>query len=144
MRRQQTGDLYRDFFASLRRTLDAGVFGHISAHGKADAAQRLNAFRDGVHQVDLLAKMLVEQKMQLVERWPGHLPMALFIEIAQRGGVGQDQVQLLHHLGSGLLVETERQVGDHLSELLRLRPGRMPIWCVEPGLLPCHLQSLVF
>src|SRR5262245_63540154 len=46
--------------------------------------------------------MLVEEQMELIEGRARDLPVMLLVEIAQREGVGQHLVQILHSFRTGL------------------------------------------
>ena len=58
---QQTRQLNRNFFPTTRRSLDLRGFCHIRRHSDAHAAKELNAFRNRVHQLNLLIEVFVEQ-----------------------------------------------------------------------------------
>ena len=58
---------------------------------------------------DLLAVMLVEQKMKLVESGSGDLPVRFLVQIAQGHGVGQKLVEVLGHFQTDGLFQFQRQ-----------------------------------
>jgi hypothetical protein len=60
---QQAGDLHRSFFPAARWTRNESSLRDVGRHGDADAAQKLDAFRDGVHQFGLLFEMFVKEQM---------------------------------------------------------------------------------
>src|ERR1700727_1530655 len=59
--------------------------------------------------------------MQLIERWPRDLPMRLFVEVAQRYRIGQQQVELLRHLQANWFFQFDRQRVRHCTVSLNLR-----------------------
>ena len=63
------------------------------AHG--NSSERLHALGDRVDQGDLLAGMLVEQQVELVERRPTHQPVVLLVQSVEDLRVRQDLVQPL-------------------------------------------------
>ena len=79
VRFQQPRDLHRRFFASLRRPRQRGGLGHVGAMAMLDAAQHHDPLGDLVDQLRLLAGMLVEQQVQLIERRARHLPVVLLV-----------------------------------------------------------------
>ena len=48
-----------------------------------------------IDQLQLLAGVLVQQQMQLLERRAAHLPMVLLVQAVENQAVGQDVVQQL-------------------------------------------------
>src|SRR5487761_1387320 len=62
--------------------------------------------------------MLIEEKVKLVKGRSAHLPMALFIQVSQRDGVGEQQVQLLCDLLPNVGAEPNRKVWNDGSEFL--------------------------
>ena len=70
-----------------------------------DAAEQLDALGDGVHQFDLLLKVLIEQEVKLVEGRPGYLPVMLLVHIADLDRVGEQLIEHANHLRAGGLVE---------------------------------------
>src|SRR3984957_873954 len=119
---EQARDLHRGFFASARRPRDQGGFGDVVRHGDADAAQELNALGYGVHQFVLLAVVLVEQKMELVERVAGDLPVVLFVHVAQRDRIGEKLVQVFDAVGANLFIEAD---GELRNLVVRLNFARL-------------------
>ena len=51
--------------------------------------------RDEIHQLALLAVVLVEEQVERIEGGAAHLPVVLLVQIAQRDGVGQQLVEVL-------------------------------------------------
>jgi hypothetical protein len=82
------------------------------SHREADAAQELDAFGDFVDKLILLAVVLVEQKVQLVERRPADLPMMLLVQISQCDRVDQELIQVLDAVLAGLLGQGNRHPHD--------------------------------
>src|SRR5678815_832052 len=115
---QQSRKLYRNLLPSPRWPLDLRRFRNVSRHRKADPAQQLNAFRDGIDQFCLFAVMFVVQKMKLVESWTSHLPVRFLIKIADRNRVGKQLVQPLGHLQADWFLEFEWQVMQDGTVLL--------------------------
>src|SRR6266566_2771965 len=64
---EEPRNLYGNLFAAARRAGNDGSLGDVGGHGQADAAERLEAFGDGVDQFVLLFIMLIEKKMNLIE-----------------------------------------------------------------------------
>ena len=93
VRLQQAGDLRGHVLRPVRRALDRGQLGRVSGIADRDAAERLDALGKEVDQLELLLGVLVEQEVELVEGWPGHVPVRLLVEGIQDGGVRQDLVQ---------------------------------------------------
>src|SRR5208283_5944294 len=90
VRVQQARQLDRNLFAALGRAWNTRRFGYVRCHGDTDSAQKLDSFRDRVDDLALFFVVLIEQKMKLIERGSGHLPMGLLVEIPQSHGVGQE------------------------------------------------------
>src|SRR5262249_35389392 len=57
---KQTGDLHRDFFASLGGSLNPSSLGDIIRHRDTYPAQYLNAFCNRVHKLNLFVVVLIE------------------------------------------------------------------------------------
>src|SRR5712671_7284457 len=53
--------------------------------------------------------MLIEQEMELIESWAGHLPVRFLVEIPQSDGVGKQQVELFRHFQANRLLQVQRQ-----------------------------------
>jgi hypothetical protein len=81
VRLQQTKQLNGRVFASSRHASDARCLGNIVSHGDGHSTERLNAFRQLIHKLRLLAEVLVEEKVELVKRRTGHLPMVLLVHV---------------------------------------------------------------
>ena len=109
---QEARDLYRDFLPASWRPFDHGCFGNIRGHGETDAAQKLYALGDFVHELVLLTVMLIEEQMKLIERMPGDLPVVLFVHVAKRHGIGNKLVQIFCALCADLFVQGDRQFRD--------------------------------
>ena len=71
-----------------------GYLGDVVAHGDGDAAEKLDALGDGVHDFDLLFEVLIEEEMELVEGGAGDLPVMLLVHVADGDGVGEQLVEL--------------------------------------------------
>ena len=84
MRVQKKREAPGTSFPSPGRPLNARCLGDVMCHGDGDSAQQLDAFGKLIHNLHLLGKMFVEQKMQLIKSRPGHLPVRLLIPIAER------------------------------------------------------------
>ena len=108
MRLEQTRKLHRDLLTAARGPRDLGGFRYVRGHGNTDAAKQLNAFGDGVNQLGLFAEMLIEKQVQLVERFAGHLPMMLFVQVSQRHGVREDLVQHANTLRANVFIQAYR------------------------------------
>ena len=94
MRMQQAGDLHRQFLATFRWPRNQRHIGHVRRHRDAHAAQYLNAFGNRVDKLILLAVMLVEQQMQLIERRSRDLPVVLLVQVAQRHRVSEQLIEI--------------------------------------------------
>jgi hypothetical protein len=81
-----------NLLTAARRTLDPRNLSNIVRHRDADAAKELYPLGNGVDQFHLLVEVLVEEQMQLVERWPGNLPVRFLVQIAERHCVGKKLV----------------------------------------------------
>ncbi len=126
---QEPRDLDRRLLSTLRRTRNQRHLGHIRSHGDADTAQRLDALGDGVHELRLFLKVLIEEQMKLIEGRARNLPMVLLVEIAQDHGVREDLVEILDTLTGGAFGEGVRQpsqlsVGLNLVRLLMIERPR--------------------
>ncbi len=60
---QQSRELDRNFLSPPRWTVDLGYLGNVGCHGDTHAAERLDPLCDGIHELHLLAEMLVIKKM---------------------------------------------------------------------------------
>ena len=107
MRMQQPRNLHRHFVAAARRARNQRCLRHVVGHGDAHAAQRLDPLRDGVHEFALLIEVLVEEKMELVERRPADLPVVFLVQVPQRHGVGQELVEIAGAGGADRGVERD-------------------------------------
>src|SRR5215831_5459999 len=99
---QQTRDLHRHLFPASWWTFNARSLRDVMCHRQRYPSKQLNSLGDGVNEFHLLLEMLIEKKMQLIERGAGYLPMGLLIKIAQRDGVGEHLVQLLGHFQANI------------------------------------------
>ena len=72
---QQPRNLHGNFFAAARRALNTGDFSNISRHGQTHATEELNALSNGINQLNLLGKMLIEEQMKLIKSWSRNLPV---------------------------------------------------------------------
>jgi hypothetical protein len=94
-------------------------------HRHADPAEELNTLRDGIDELILLLRVLIEQKMELIKRRSGDLPMMFLVQIAERHRVGQKLIQVL----DALLTRVFRQRDGHSNEMaewldfMRVLPG---------------------
>jgi hypothetical protein len=104
--------LNRHFFPAARRPRDDRCLRDVGGHGDANAAQKLNSFGDRVDEFVLLAVMLVKEKMELVKRGAGDLPVVLLVHVAQRHRVRQNLVQIVDAGFAGGFVESDGQLGD--------------------------------
>src|SRR5712672_1161274 len=89
---EQPRNLHRRFLATTRRPGNHGRFGNVGGHRQANAAQKLDALGDGVHQLILLAVMLIKKQVELVKRVTRDLPMMFLVHVAQGHGVRQKLV----------------------------------------------------
>lgn len=67
-------------------------------HGDGDSAEGLNTFGQRIDKLRLLSVVLVEEKVELVKRRPGDLPMVLLVHIAHGHGVREN---LIEAIGAG-------------------------------------------
>ena len=74
VRLEEAGDLHRDLFSTTRGGRNLAYLGYITAHGDADAAEELNAFRNRINEFNLLFEVLVEQEVELVEGTSWRVP----------------------------------------------------------------------
>src|SRR6266852_362471 len=88
--RKQDGD----FLATARRAFDLGGLGDVMRHRNGKPSQQLDALGDIIHNLDLLAEMLVEQKVELIERGGRNLPVRLLVQVTQGYGIGEQLVEL--------------------------------------------------
>ena len=100
--------MHGHFFAAARRAGNQSRFRDVCRHGDADAAEKLDSFRDRVHEFVLLAVMLVEEQMELVERHSRDLPVVFLVHVAQRHGVGEELIQVVGAGGADPFVEGDR------------------------------------
>src|SRR5215469_15010678 len=106
---QEARQLNRHLFAAARWAFDLRGFSNISRHGDTYTTQELNSLRDGVHQFNLLVKMFVVEKVELIKGGPGNLPVRLLVQIAQGYAVCKQLVQLRGHLQPYRLFQFERK-----------------------------------
>ena len=81
MRLEKSGDLDRDFLAPAGRPRHPGFLRDVGGHGHTDPAEDLYPLGDQVHQLGLLAVVLVEEQVELIERMPGYLPVVLLVHV---------------------------------------------------------------
>jgi hypothetical protein len=79
--------------------------GNIVSHGDGDSAEGLNAFGQHIDKLSLLAVVLVEEKVELVKRRPGDLPMVFLIHIAQGHCVGENLIEAIGAGQANLVIE---------------------------------------
>ena len=72
-----------------------GQLGHVARVAHRDPAQRLYPFGELVDEPELLARVLVEQQMQLVEGGATDQPVVLLVERVEQLCVGEDAVERL-------------------------------------------------
>ena len=118
---KESGYLGRRGFPAHGRARDQSSFRDVGRHGEAHPAERLNPFRDGVHETALFFKVFVEKEMEGVERGPGDLPVVLFVEVAQRHGIGKELVQILDAFRACRLLQRDRHL-DNVAVGLNLMP----------------------
>jgi hypothetical protein len=99
--------------ASLRRSWNERRLCNVVRHRHAHAAEQLNALRNRIDDVVLLAIVLVEQQMELIEGWAGHLPMMFLVQITERHRVGEQLIQIL----DALFTRVFRQRDGHSDEM---------------------------
>jgi hypothetical protein len=68
VRFQEARNLLRNFFAMNGRAFEPGVLGDVMGDGYGDSTEGLDTFGEDVDQFCLLAKVLIEQQMELIER----------------------------------------------------------------------------
>src|ERR1039458_5030263 len=93
VRLYQTEQLNGNIFTGPRRAGNARRFGNIVRHGDGNSAEGLNAFGQCVDKLSLFAVVLVEKKMELVERGTRDLPVVLFVQVAQGDRVGGNGIE---------------------------------------------------
>ena len=131
MRFEEPRNLHGHFFPAAGRTRNDRGFRDVRRHGDADAAEKLDPLGDRVHQFVLLAVVLIEEQMELVERDARDLPMVFLVHVAQRHGVGEELVQVVDARFAGRLIEGDRQFGDFSvglnfpGVLVQDRPGAL-------------------
>src|SRR5215469_7674250 len=69
--------------------------------------------------------MFVEEQMELIKSWPGHLPMRLLVQISEGDGICEQLVQLFAHLQSDNFLEFQRLQVRHGSVRLDFRRALM-------------------
>ena len=67
-------------------------------HGDADAGEQLDPFGNRVDEIVLLFEVLVEEKVQLIERGTRQLSMVPLVNVAKRDCVCQQLIQVLDAL----------------------------------------------
>jgi Putative ParB-like nuclease len=95
VRLQQAGEHCRHLLAPVWRASDPGDLRGVPGIANRDAAQRLHPLGDFVDQRELLAGMLIEQEVKLVEGRSAHQPMMLLVQRVKDLRVGEDLIQPL-------------------------------------------------
>ena len=118
-----------------------------SAAMAINAAEKLNSLGDGIDNLGLLSVVFVEQQVQLIEGWSGHLPVRFLVEIPQSHGIGKQQVELLGHLQAGpaLPVPRGNMCGDpslspHLTRTLMQTRLRADLLVIRGNIFLRHIQ----
>ena len=83
----------------------ARCLGNIVSHGDRDSAEGLNAFGQRIDELCLLSVVLVEEKVELVKRRSGDLPMVLLVHIAQGHCVGENLIEAVDAGQTNLVIE---------------------------------------
>jgi len=109
---KESSDLYRHLLSSARETRNDRRLCHIMCHRETDPAERLNSFRQGVHEFALFLVVLVVEQMQLIKRWAGHLPVMLFVHVPKRYCICEELVKILNARLAGALRQRNRQLRD--------------------------------
>jgi [CysO sulfur-carrier protein]-S-L-cysteine hydrolase len=120
---QDPGDLNRNFLAAARGPGDDGRFDHIVSHGDADAAEKLNALGDAIDELRLLAKMFIEEQVELVKSVAGNLPVMFLVEVTQSHGVRQELIEICDALEADFFIERDGNL-DNFAEGLNF-PGTL-------------------
>jgi len=103
--------------------------------------EELDALGDCVDHLDLLVKVLVEEKVELVKGRAGDLPVVLLVHVTQGDGVGEELVEFGDHVGADFGAERMRHILDHGAVLLDLSRVRVPVGRnvrVVVGFLDCN------
>ena len=87
-------------------------FGDVVRHGNAQPAEGLDPLGNDIDNVCLLAEMLVEQQVKLVESRPRNLPVMLLVHVAKRHRVGQQLVEVVDALFANFLAKRDRHRDD--------------------------------
>ena len=124
---QQPRQHGRDFLDPVRRPRDAGDLGDVARIADGDAAQRLDALGDHVDQFELLAGVLVEEQVQLVEGRAAHQPVMLLVQRIQNLSVGQRLIEKLAREHPRVVRQREGEL-PHGAELLELGPFLVQPW----------------
>ena len=98
--------------AGCVRGVTAAWIGNVSAglaHAYRRAMEQGVPRRIEVHDLELLVRVLVEEKVQLVEGRTGHEPVVLLVEVVEDRRVGENPVERLGALAPGLFRETDRE-----------------------------------
>ncbi len=102
---QQAEQLHGGVFASPWHTSYARCLGNVVGHGNGDSAEGLYAFGQCIDKLRLLAEVLIEEKVELVKRRPGDLPMMFFIHVAQGHCVGENLIEAAGAGQANLVIE---------------------------------------
>src|SRR5438445_329803 len=106
---QETAQHRGDLLHAVRRSRDGGDLRHVARIRDGHAAEGLHPLRHQVDERELLAGVLVQQEMQLVEGRPAHHPVMLLVQVVQDDRVRIDLVQDLTALQAGVVPEGDRQ-----------------------------------
>jgi len=90
---RQATKLIGDSLNAAGRARKTGLFCHVVRQCACNASKRLHTLGEKIHQLLLFAVVLVEQKMQPVERRARGLPMRLLVQIPQGHRVGQQPIE---------------------------------------------------
>src|SRR5262245_46833219 len=105
-----------------------------------NASQCLHALGDSVGEFALLARMLVIEQVQLIERRAAHLPMVLLVEIAQRYCVHEKLVESFNALPAHVLCKRDRRrpnLAESLDRMVLCVPGLSHRFLRDHGMSPC-------
>ncbi len=83
----------------------------------SDAAERLDALGDHVDQFELLAGVLVQEQVELVERRPAHQPVMFLVQRVQDLGIGESLIEALAGIHSRVGGQPDREL-PYGAELL--------------------------
>ncbi len=118
VRIQQARQLYGNLLTAFGWPRNAGQLSDVGRHRDTDSAQKLDSFRDRIDDLALFFVVLIEKKMELIERGSGHLPMGLLVEIPKSHGVGQQLIELLGHFQPHRFHQLQWQHAGHGAKCL--------------------------